>query len=29
MPCCGLLDLDDILSELRLLRITWQVSRSE
>jgi hypothetical protein len=29
MPCCGLLDLDDILGELHPLRITWQVSRSE
>jgi NAD(P)-dependent dehydrogenase (short-subunit alcohol dehydrogenase family) len=28
MPCFGLLDLDDILDELRPLRITWQVSRS-
>jgi hypothetical protein len=27
-PCCGLLDLDDILDEMRPLRITWQVSRS-
>jgi hypothetical protein len=26
-PCAGLLDLDDILDELRPLRITWQVSR--
>jgi hypothetical protein len=29
MPCIGLLDLDDILGELRPLRITWQVSRPE
>jgi hypothetical protein len=28
MPCCGLLDLDDILDELRPLRVTWQVNRS-
>lgn len=27
MPCLGLLELDDILGELRPLRITWQVSR--
>jgi hypothetical protein len=27
MPCLGLPDLDDILRELRELRITWQVSR--
>jgi hypothetical protein len=27
--CVGLLDLDDILGELRPLRISWQVSRSE
>jgi NAD(P)-dependent dehydrogenase (short-subunit alcohol dehydrogenase family) len=29
MPCFGLLDLDDILNELRPLRVTWEVSRSE
>jgi hypothetical protein len=28
-PCVGLLDLDDILGELRPLRISWQVSRPE
>jgi hypothetical protein len=28
VPCVGLLDLDEILSELRPLRITWQASRS-
>jgi saccharopine dehydrogenase-like NADP-dependent oxidoreductase len=28
MPCCGLLDLHDILDELRPLRVTWEVSRS-
>jgi hypothetical protein len=28
MPCIGLLDLDEILGELRPLRITWQASRS-
>jgi hypothetical protein len=28
MPCCGLLDLDDILDELRPLRVTWEVSGS-
>jgi saccharopine dehydrogenase-like NADP-dependent oxidoreductase len=28
MPCFGLLDLDDILGELRPLRVTWKVSRS-
>ncbi len=28
MPCFALLDLDDILAELRPLQITWQVSRS-
>jgi saccharopine dehydrogenase-like NADP-dependent oxidoreductase len=28
MPCCGLLDLDDILDELRALRVTWEASRS-
>ncbi len=28
MPCCGLLDLDDILDELRSLRVTWEVGRS-
>ncbi len=26
-PCFGLLDLDDILAELRALRVTWDVSR--
>jgi NAD(P)-dependent dehydrogenase (short-subunit alcohol dehydrogenase family) len=29
MPCFGLLDLDDILSELRALRVTWETSRHE
>jgi saccharopine dehydrogenase-like NADP-dependent oxidoreductase len=28
MPCFGLLGLDDILGELRPLRVTWEVSRS-
>jgi hypothetical protein len=28
MPCVGLLDLDDILGELRPLRITWQVGQT-
>jgi hypothetical protein len=27
MPCFGLLELDDILHELRPLRVTWEVSR--
>jgi NAD(P)-dependent dehydrogenase (short-subunit alcohol dehydrogenase family) len=29
MPCFGLLGLDDILDELRPLRVTWEVSRSD
>lgn len=28
MPCFGVVDLDDILDELRLLRVTWEVSRT-
>jgi hypothetical protein len=28
-PCCGLLDLNDILDELHPLRVTWEVSRPE